>query len=142
MGFRPITLANAVSKLLNNTDLIISSHVYKSKHKKFRILQKDVYITLSNGMDIMIHKGFIWDNATVPKWLWSFIRPIGDFELAALIHDYLYITRTGTRKEADEELLKWSMVINDNKFDNYFRYIAVRALGWLYWWDFVKPFDK
>lgn len=142
MGDRTITLSNVVSRLTNENDLIVSSHLYKSEHKKFRILQKDVSVTLSSGRHILIPKGFIWDNSTVPKWLWSIIRPIGDFELAALIHDYLYIHRIGTRKEADDELLKWSNTINGNRFDNHIRWFGCRVFGWLYWWDFVKPFDK
>ena len=73
--------------------------------------------------------------ATVPKWLWSIVRPFNDGLIGYLIHDRLYVIRDHemTRKEVDEEMLFWTNLTNKNKFDNYLRYFIVRLLGWLWW---------
>jgi hypothetical protein len=94
-------------------------------------------VELSDKSIIEIPRRFMYDMATVPKWLWSFVRPFNDGLLAFLIHDYLYIHQEAhnlTRKQCDQEMLFWLNIINKrNSMDNYFRYFIVRCLGWLWW---------
>jgi hypothetical protein len=77
--------------------------------------------------------------STVPKWLWSFVRPVNDGLFGYLVHDVLYINRVNgmTRKQADKEMLFWTSIVNSNKFDNYLRYYIVRLLGWLWWYKIL-----
>lgn len=110
--------------------------------KKYFELLEDIRITLSNGDDIVIEKGFVWDLSSVPKFLWWLFPPFGDFNLAALIHDWIQITdykrvEMGDRKNkafGDREMLKWSKKLNDfslwAKADNYIRYFGVVVFGW------------
>lgn len=132
-----ITKHNVVEQL-ETDDLIIQSYVYSSKHKKYWKLKKPLTIYLQTKESIItIPEGFVYDMATVPKWLWSIIRPFNDALFGTLIHDYLYIHKdahTLTRKEVDKEYLLWNNLTNKNKFDNYVRYIFVRAFGWLWWY--------
>lgn len=107
------------------------------KGKRWKVY-KDIDYTLSNGVSITIPKGFITDLSSVPRFLWGVMSPYGDFLLAALVHDYLYVQQSiMTRKEADKEMLIISNKINSktrlNKFDNRLRYLGVRAFGWIYW---------
>ena len=100
----------------------------------------DLEIILSDSTYILIPYGFIWDLSSVPRFLWGIFPPDADFELAALIHDYLYVNKITTRKFADNEMLIWSKVVSGtyNKisirnFDNQIRYIAVRLFGSFVW---------
>ena len=130
-----ITLGNAIAKL-EAGDVIVQSYVYRSKHEKFWKIEKPVEVLLSNGEVIVIPEGFQYDMATVPKWLWSIVRPFNDALMGTLIHDYLYMCQGNhsmTRAEADLEYLKWNNTTNANKLDNYTRYIFVRLFGWAWW---------
>ena len=130
-----VTLQNCVEKLLKD-DVIQQSHVYSYKSKKVLKIIKSIHILLSNKEVITVPYGFYYDMATIPKLLWSLIRPFNDALLATLIHDYLYIhqeVHNLTRAQVDKEMLIWSNKINGNKFDNYLRYVFVRLLGWLWW---------
>lgn len=132
-----ITLENAQS-LLENDDLIQLSFIYSYRSHKYWKLLKPMVVKLSNGKVIRIPEGFVTDLSSSPKYLWSLARPFGDFLLAALIHDYLYIHKTFSRSFADKEMLIWSKAINDNRFDNVIRYIAVRLFGWTWWFKLIK----
>lgn len=130
-----ITKYNVIEKLLND-DIIQQCYVYSYKSKKFWKITKSIHIMLSNGNVITVPYGFYYDMATIPKWLWSIIRPFNDGLFATLIHDYLYIhqeTHNMTQKEVDNEFLFWLNLTNKNKFDNKIRYLFVRIFGWLWW---------
>ena len=133
-----ITKDNVVEQLLTD-ELIVQSYVYSDKSSKYWKIQQPLTIMLSNRKVINIPKGFIYDMSTVPKWLWSFARPINDGLFGYLIHDALYIERAHnmTRKQADQEMLFWTNITNDNKFDNYLRYYIVRLFGWLWWYKII-----
>lgn len=132
-----ITTQHNIIEQLEAGDLIIQEYVYKSKNKKYWKLKKNITIQLQTKQaTVVVPEGFIYDMATVPKWLWSIIRPFNDGLFGTLLHDYLYIHKeahTLTRKDADKEYLLWNNLTNQNKFDNYIRYIFVRAFGWLWW---------
>jgi hypothetical protein len=113
---------------------VVLSH-YKSKMWR---VHEDLTVTLSNGELLVIPKGFITDLSSVPKPLWSIFPPFGDFLLASLVHDYLYVVRyKNNRKFADKEMLKISMKLHNSSrlkiLDNKLRYLAVRLFGWVYW---------
>jgi hypothetical protein len=105
------------------------------KNKKWELI-KDFSYTLSNDDTITIPKGFKTDLSSVPKILWSLFPPFGNFLLAALVHDYLYVTKyKNNRAFADREMLYISNALNSNKLDNYLRYYTVVLFGWIYWDD-------
>lgn len=112
--------------------------VIGSNTKPICRLMSPLYIELSNGELIIIPQGFEWDLSSVPRFLWGHLPPEGDFELASLIHDFLYITKPkwSSQKFADDEMLLWSKVVSGTaskwslrNFDNQIRYIAVRIFG-------------
>lgn len=135
-----ITLNN-VNKYQKEVSIIIRRRVSGKQNIPYYRLEKSLQIQLSNGDIIKIPKGFIWDLSSVPRFLWWLLPPDGDFELASLIHDYLYIKRkelSYSRKFADDEMLLWSKVVSGTKskisirnLDNQVRYIAVRLFGWI-----------
>jgi hypothetical protein len=129
-----ITKNNVVDELLTD-DLIVQSFVYSDKSAKYWKIQKPLGIQLSNGVVINILSGFTYDMSTVPKWLWSVVRPFNDGLFGYLVHDALYLDRSHgmTRKECDDEMLFWTNLTNKNKFDNKLRWVIVRLLGWAWW---------
>ena len=133
-----ITKDNVVEQLLSD-ELIVQSYVYSDKSGKYWKIQNPITVELSNGEVINIPKGFVYDMSTVPKWLWSFVRPVNDGLFGYLVHDVLYVNKVKgmTRKQVDKEMLFWTNITNDNKFDNKLRYTIVRLLGWLWWYKIL-----
>lgn len=134
-----ITLEIAIQRLLCD-NVIRQSFVYSDGKSKYWRLTHPVHVQLSNKVRVTIPEGYTYDMATVPKWLWSFVRPYNQALLAFLIHDYLYTHQAYgfSRSFVDAEYLRWAEKINPcGWFDNYFRYIFIRAFGWLWWNDYV-----
>jgi len=141
-----ITLEN-ISSLQKEYSLISKTKIRGNNSRPRYRLDVTLEIQLSNGMNITIPKGFKWDLSTVPRFAWGALAPDGDFELAYLIHDYLWKEEKEnyTRKFTDNEMLKWAKVTNGTdafwsfrNFDNYARYYGVRVFGWLVWKDIIK----
>ena len=134
-----VTKDNVIRKLMTDL-LIIQSYVYSNVSSKYWMIIQPLTVKLSTGDIINIPRGFVYDMATVPKWLWSIVRPFNDGLIGFLIHDYLYVHQEKhslTRKQADREMLYWLNITNSNKFDNYIRYCIVRLLGWMWWKNIV-----
>lgn len=118
------------------------ARVIGSNNKPTYVLLEELNIKLSNGDLLTIEEGFTWDLSSVPRPLWGILPPDGDFELASLIHDALYIHKPFgvTRKFADDEMYLWSKAVSGthNKtsvrnFDNWLRYKGVRLFGNIVW---------
>jgi hypothetical protein len=148
---------------LHNVNLLQKEYSLISKTKirgnnsrpRYR-LDVGLKIQLTNGMNITIPEGFEWDLSTVPRFAWSILAPDGDFELAYLIHDYLWINKEEmyelfdyydvvfNQKFTDDEMLKWAKVTNGTQkisirnIDNYTRYYGVRFFGWLVWDGYIN----
>lgn len=137
-----ITLDN-INELQEDYSIIKKQRVHGSNNKTRYALLEDLHIELSGGHEMFIHKGFVWDASSTPRLLWWLLPPEGDFEIASLIHDYLYAFKWLDRKQADKEMLIWSKKINSTKkislknIDNYTRYFGVRLFGWLVWNNYV-----
>jgi hypothetical protein len=70
------------------------------KAGEYELLQ-DVSV-LVNDMIITVYKGFKWDGASIPKFLWGRIGCPLDYALESLIHDALYRSNASPRKIADK----------------------------------------
>jgi hypothetical protein len=138
-----ITKDNVVEQLLSD-DLIHQSYVYSDKSEKYWKITEPICVTLSTGRRYTIPRGFVYDMSTVPKWLWSIVRPFNDGLFGYLVHDRLYVIRDHnmTRKQVDREMLFWTNITNSNKLDNYVRYFVVRAIGWWVWYKITQKIIK
>lgn len=66
------------------------------------ILTEDmVYEIGSTNERIVIPAGFVTDFASIPRPLWSYLPPTGDYKLAAVVHDYLYWMQPCTKEQSD-----------------------------------------
>lgn len=121
-----------------------------NKWKQYK-LEKKISFLLSNGEVIHIPKGFKYDLSSVPRIFWAILPPAGDFDAAALIHDWLYQNSdfviwewfngdiNEAQKFADDEMFLWSQAVNGTmkwsikRIDNYTRYYGVRIFGGTRW---------
>lgn len=111
----------------------------KTKYKW--ILLESIDVVLSNGEAITVPDGLKTDLSSSPRLLWGIFPPYGDFLLAAIVHDYLYIYKFKAnelgnyqaQKFADKQMLYLSNIYSKNKVGNYLRYLAVRLFGHRVW---------
>jgi hypothetical protein len=59
------------------------------------------YQVLQTTFVIVVPAGFVTDFASTPRALWSVIPPTGRYQLAAVVHDFLYWDQGCTREQAD-----------------------------------------
>jgi len=78
---------------------------------------------------IYVPAGFRTDFASVPRIFWRIVPPVGLYGKAAVIHDYLYATKSRTRAEADAIFLEAMEVLGVPKFQREVMYRAVRIGG-------------
>ena len=53
-------------------------------------LIEDWRIVLKCGLVLIVPKGFETDFASVPRWLWPVMSPMGDLRYGGIIHDFGY----------------------------------------------------
>lgn len=133
------TLENVLEESIKKNPLHLSRILRTDDRWSRYKLERSIMIRLSNGDMIIIPRGFKTDISSVPRLFWVMLAPDGDFALAAIIHDYLYINKLYDRKFNDKEMLLWSKALYSTKkwsihnIDNYTRYYMVRLFGWTVW---------
>jgi hypothetical protein len=92
---------------------------------RYRILETEFVVT--------VPAGFVTDFASTPRAIWAVIPPFGNYQRAAVIHDYLYWTQICTREQADL-ILRLAMFESGVKpFNREVIYRAVRKFGKSAW---------
>ena len=98
-----------------------------------------------NGKDLVIPKGFIFDGASVPKFLHTWLSPMGVLLVGGLIHDYGYKYRTllckgkkksigtKTQKELDIIFRDVNIIQNGFRLINYLAYYGLKFGGFAAW---------
>ena len=107
-------------------------------------VMKDFTYTI-NGEKYVIPAGFQFDGASVPKFLASFLSPVGVLLIGGLIHDYGYKYKTllkadkkstcgdKDQKWMDETFRDINIKVNGFGFLNYLAYWALRLGGFVAW---------
>lgn len=99
----------------------------------FLLYESLVYETGVWPGEIVVPKGFKTDFASIPRGLWNILPPIGSYDKAAVLHDFLYQTNGVTRKQADDVLLEAMTVSGTSKWVRWAIYSGVRIGGWVVW---------
>ena len=87
-------------------------------------IAKDFHYSI-NGEDFVIPKGFQFDGASIPKFLHTWLSPVGVLLMGGLIHDYGYKYATLLKKDK-----KTTIGIKDQKWmDQTFRDINIEQNG-------------
>ena len=107
-------------------------------------ISKDFYFIYKN-VEYVIPKGFKFDGASVPKFLATFLSPVGVLLVGGLVHDYAYKYAAlkpkndkdplllVNQKEADVIFREINIVQNGMQFLNYLAYWALRIGGFVAW---------
>ena len=96
------------------------------------------------GVEYKIPAGFQFDGASVPKFLATFLSPVGVLLMGGLIHDYGYRhgclqlsdgthTERMSQKELDIVFRDICIEVNGFKVLNYLAWIALFAVGFVAW---------
>lgn len=95
------------------------------------ILDEDWYFYIeSRGISVVIKKGFVFDGASIPKFLRMFFSPVGILLLPGILHDFGYKNRfllrvndiTGETCKTWESFARWD-------WDMLFRDVAIQVNG-------------
>lgn len=85
-----------------------------------------------NKFEVIIPSGFITDFASTPRILYPIFPPIGIYNKAAMVHDYLYSKEcllAISRFKADLFFLQAMEVLEVPKWKRKLMYFAVRIFG-------------
>jgi hypothetical protein len=98
-----------------------------------------------NGEEYVIPAGFTFDGASVPKFLASWLSPVGILLMGGLVHDYVYkytvllkankreVSAVMTQKEADKLFRDINIEQNGIHALNYAAYYALCLGGFVAW---------
>jgi uncharacterized protein DUF1353 len=76
---------------------------------QFSVLIADLkYQIRTTSFTIVVPAGFVTDFASTPRAIWAVLPPFGTYQLAAVVHDFLYWDQGCTREQADA-LLRTAM---------------------------------
>lgn len=92
-----------------------------------------VYASDSLQRVLTIPAGFVTDLASIPQVLWNILPPIGRYDHAAVVHDFLYQNNGVTRAQADVVLREAMEVKQVPAWMRWTIYSGVRVGGWLPW---------
>ena len=110
-------------------------------------ITKDWHYSL-DGVNYVVPKGFVFDGASVPKFLASWLSPVGVLLVGGLVHDYGYKYETlytknksdwkdncGWKTQKDMDIIFRDINIEQNGFHfvNYLSYWALRLGGFAAW---------
>ena len=98
-----------------------------------------------NDIKYTIPAGFKFDGASIPKFLHTFLSPVGVLLMGGLVHDYAYKYQTLleinkavtlgviSQKRADEIFRDINIGVNGFYLMNYLAYYSLRLGGFLAW---------
>ena len=106
------------------------------------ILSKDKTVE-SLGYSVTVKKGFDFDGASIPKWLWSIYgSPLnGNYVVASLIHDGLYASQKVSKSIADKIFLDVMKQSSVGYLKRTSMYLAVTMFGGKDWKEASKYKD-
>ena len=78
-----------------------------------------------NGNKYVIPAGFIFDGASIPKFLHTFLSPVGVLLIGGLVHDYAYKYAALKPKNKKDAIL----ILDQKKSDQIFRDINIEING-------------
>jgi len=105
---------------------------------------KDFHFNI-DGKDYIVPKGFVFDGASIPKFLHTWLSPVGVLLMGGLVHDYAYkytvllqknkkeSGHVMTQKQADQTFRDINIEVNGFRLLNNLAYYALRLGGFVAW---------
>lgn len=102
--------------------------------RNYQLVRPLVYITEVAGVPttdliIKVPKGFVTDFASIPRGLWNVFPPMGKYNGAAIVHDYLYRRTIWDREICDAVFLEAMQALGVNWLSRHLIYRVVRLFG-------------
>lgn len=116
--------------------------------RKWEVAENWEYTLPGGGPRIVIHSGFRFDGASIPRFLWAILSPTGLLLIQGLIHDYAYrygqlwqVENSTVRPyNADASKADWDRLfrqtgraVNGMSVINFAAWLAVYLLGYCAW---------
>ena len=95
---------------------------------RWRLLSPLIFQSELVGI-IAVPAGFVTDFASVPRLPLAYLIAGDTAHAAAVVHDYLYETGTGTKADADRVFLEAMEAIGEDRWRRTLMYWAVRIFG-------------
>ena len=105
-------------------------------------LEAPLVYAANSGIHVLVPDGFVTDFASVPQIFWNIIPPIGVYDRAAVLHDYLYRYHLFNRARCDALLLEAMAELGTPLWKRWLIYINVRLFGWIAWNKEPKPWKR
>ena len=111
------------------------------KELKVNIVNENVFVLSEDktveslGYSVTVKKGFDFDGASIPKWLWSIYgSPLnGNYLVASLIHDGLYASQKVSKSVSDKIFFDIMKQSNVGYIKRTSMYLAVEMFGGKDW---------
>ena len=88
----------------------------------------------AGGVTYSVPSGFLTDWASIPRVFRWLLDPVSKpYQVAALMHDFLYSSGAMTRRQADLVLLEGARLVGSPEWQARIMYYAVRLGGWNAW---------
>lgn len=100
---------------------------------KLLLLSDLIYESPLLNQRIVVPAKFVTDLASIPQLLWNILPPIGSYDAAAVVHDYLYLHNGVTRAQADAVLNEAMTELEVDSWKRRLIYAGVRIGGWVPW---------
>ena len=85
------------------------------------------------GQIIEVPAGFPTDFASIPRVFFLTTPPVGKYDRAAVVHDYLYVAQATTRAQADRIFLQAMADCGVSWYMRYKMFLAVQLGGGRVW---------
>lgn len=106
------------------------------------------YFVLPTGHTIIIPKGFIFDGASIPRWLWWLLSPTGILFIPGLLHDYGYRYRYlwMMAQDGSGRPFKFGKKFGQGQWDSLFKDVSahVNGMSVVSWsaWGMLRLFGR
>ena len=127
-----------ISEFIGDLDFRDLNRTAPTDEIRLMLLAPLVYNSALLDRQITVPAKYVTDLASVPRLLWNIVPPIGKYDCAAVIHDWLYQKGTVTRDQADAVLLEGMRVYGIKKSLRAVIYAGVRVGGWVPWNKYRK----
>lgn len=119
------------------------------KYPRHWMVVADLQVELADGRWLLIPYGFVWDGASIPKWLWWLFKPVDEGKLGDVVHDKLWKewisesalfkgTFEARRFSEDERLRIRTLNAPKKRVKNHLTHYFLRLFGGLFYSRQIK----
>lgn len=112
------------------TELQVAEQGRRQGRTTWHLLQPLQYRSAVLGTVITVPAGFVTDFASVPRLPFTWLLAGGYGNRAAVVHDWLYLHHTTSRRRADKVFLEALRACGVARWRAWGMYTALRLCGW------------